>query len=50
MQSLNYQMAVDMFNDIPYSQALNPSVIAPKYDKAEDVYLDLLKKIDQGIT
>jgi hypothetical protein len=50
MQSLNYQMAVDMFNDIPYSQATNPTILQPKYDKAEDIYMDLLKKIDQGIT
>jgi hypothetical protein len=50
MQSLNYQMAVDMFNDIPYSQATDPTILAPKYDKAEVIYLDLLKKIDEGIT
>ena len=49
MQSLNYQMGVDMFNDIPYSQALNPTILTPKYDKGEDIYLDLFKKIDAGI-
>ena len=49
MQSLNYQMGVDMFNDMPYSQALNPTILAPKYDKAEDIYMDLFKKIDAGI-
>lgn len=49
MQSLNYQMAVDMFNDIPYSQATNPTILTPKYDKGEDIYLDLFKKIDAGI-
>jgi Starch-binding associating with outer membrane len=49
MQSLNYQMGVDMFNDMPYSQALTPTILAPKYDKGEDIYMDLLKKIDQGI-
>ncbi len=50
MQSLNYQMVVDMFNNVPYSQATNPNILLPKYDKGEDIYLDLLKKIDQGIT
>lgn len=49
MQSLNFQMAVDMWNDIPYSQALNPSILTPKYDKGEDIYLDLLKRIDTAI-
>lgn len=49
MQSLNYQMGVDMFNDMPYSQATNPNILAPKYDKGEVIYMDLLNKIDQGI-
>lgn len=49
MQSLNYQMAVDMWNDIPYSQATNPSILTPKYDKGEDIYMDLFKRIDAGI-
>jgi hypothetical protein len=49
MQSLNFQMGVDMFNDMPYSQANNPSILNPKYDKGADIYLDLLKRIDQGI-
>jgi hypothetical protein len=50
MKSLNFQMGVDMFNDMPYSQANNPNILLPKYDKAEDIYLDLLKQIDNGIT
>lgn len=49
MQSLNYQMAVDMWNDIPYSQATNPSILTPKYDKGSDIYLDLLKRLDAAI-
>lgn len=49
MQSLNFQMGVDIFNDMPYSQANNPSILAPKYDKGEDIYMDLLKRIDEGI-
>ncbi len=49
MQSLNYQMGVDMFNDMPYSEANNANILAPKYDKGEVIYLDLLKKIDEGI-
>jgi hypothetical protein len=49
MQSLNYQMAVDMFNDIPYFQATDPTVLSPKYDKGADIYMDLLKRLDEGI-
>lgn len=46
-----YQNLVDLFGDIPYSEALkgtpeDGSILTPKYDKAEDVYADLIKRLD----
>ncbi|RZK59616.1 MAG: SusD/RagB family nutrient-binding outer membrane lipoprotein [Pedobacter sp.] len=50
MQAYNFQLLVDAWGDIPYSQALNgTSVITPKFDKAEDVYDGILSQIDAGI-
>lgn len=51
----NYQRNVDMFGNIPYSEAnkmaeeYNTGNISPAYDKAEDIYKDLLKRLDQAI-
>jgi Starch-binding associating with outer membrane len=45
-----YQSLVDVFNNIPYSEATNPTVIkTPKYDDAKTIYEDLIKKIDEAI-
>jgi hypothetical protein len=44
------QNLVDMFNNIPYTDAAQAGVINnPKYDDAKTVYEDLIKKIDAGI-
>jgi hypothetical protein len=40
-----YQELVDIFGDIPYSQALDVNNIAPAYDKAADIYADLISRV-----
>jgi hypothetical protein len=45
----SYSVLVDTFGDIPYTQALNPDVPSPKYDKAIDIYKDLFIKLDASI-
>lgn len=46
----SFQILVDTFGDIPYSEALKESGnYLPKYDKAVDIYKDLLVRIDQDI-
>ncbi len=45
-----YQLAVDAWGDVPYSEALKFSEnLYPKYDNDEDIYKDLITTIDQGI-
>ncbi len=45
-----FQDLVDMFGDIPYSQAFNTDKYQhPAYDKAEDVYNNLLASLDTAI-
>lgn len=50
MKSHNFAQLVDMYNDVPYSEALQGlKNIRPKYDNSKDVYEDLIKQIDSGI-
>lgn len=46
----SYQILVDTFGDIPYSEAFKGSGnYLPKYDKAVDIYKDLIVRIDNNI-
>lgn len=50
MKAFHFQMLVDLYGDIPYTEALQRSLNAtPKYDKAEDVYKDLIVKLTAAI-
>lgn len=50
LKSYWYQNLVDMFNNIPYTEATKPTLIkTPKYDDAKTIYEDLIKKIDEAI-
>jgi hypothetical protein len=45
-----FQYLVDMFNNVPYTDAAQPAVIQnPKYDDAKTIYEDLIKQLDQAI-
>lgn len=46
-----YQILVDTYGDIPYSESLKGSVnYLPKYDKAVDIYKDLIVRLNKGIS
>ena len=50
MKSHNFAMLVDMYNYVPYFDALQGLTdIRPKYDDGKTVYEDLIKQIDTGI-
>ncbi len=50
MKVYNFQLLVDEYGDIPYSQALlGAANISPKYDKAADIYADLLVQLSGAI-
>ncbi|RZL10226.1 MAG: SusD/RagB family nutrient-binding outer membrane lipoprotein, partial [Pedobacter sp.] len=43
MKSFMFSKLVDQYNDVPYSEALKgSSLLTPKYDKAQDIYKDLV--------
>lgn len=51
MKAMNYQILVDTYNDIPYTEALQGiNKLTPKYDKAEEIYQDLAKVLDTAIS
>lgn len=50
LKALNFARLVDQYNDIPYTEALQGSDnLTPAYDKAEDVYTDLVKELTESI-
>jgi len=49
MQVYVYNILVNTFGDIPYTEALDPSNLFPKYDDAKTVYTDLLKRVADDI-
>lgn len=50
MKCFHFQILVDLYGDVPYSEALKRGGNAtPKYDKAEDIYKDLMNKLDTAI-
>jgi len=46
---LAWYYLVTTFGDIPYTEALNPEISLPKYDKQQDIYMDLLTRMDAAI-
>lgn len=51
MTSVDYQMLVDSYNDVPFSQALrlDSGIITPVYDKAQNVYDSCIMQLDSAI-
>jgi Starch-binding associating with outer membrane len=50
MKAFNYQHLVDLFNDVPYSQALKGvAFLRPTYDKGMDVYDSCFVELQKGI-
>lgn len=51
MKAHNFALLVDIFNNVPYTEALKGSAVTtPKYDKGVDIYKDLLRQIDTGVS
>ncbi|WP_236975274.1 SusD/RagB family nutrient-binding outer membrane lipoprotein [Membranihabitans maritimus] len=54
LQAYTFQMLVDFFGDIPFSEALkgeidDGSVLAPSYDDDASIYAALIPLVDEGI-
>jgi hypothetical protein len=50
MKAKYFQDLVDLFGNVPYSQAFNLAEFpTPKYDRGQDIYNDLQKQLDAAI-
>ncbi|MEP6676192.1 MAG: SusD/RagB family nutrient-binding outer membrane lipoprotein [Ferruginibacter sp.] len=50
MKAYDYHQLVDLWDNVPYTEALQGSNnFAPKYDKGQAIYEDLVKQIDTAI-
>jgi len=51
MKAYNFQQLVDMFNNVPYKDALQgTNVILPTYDGAQSIYESISLKLDTAVT
>lgn len=50
MQVFTYNVLINTFGDIPYTEALNPAILFPKYDDAKTVHTDLLKRLATDVS
>ena len=51
MEAKLFQELVDLFGDIPYSQAFQDNnTTTPAYDNGQDIYNDLQKRLDTAVT
>src|SRR6185369_6176440 len=51
MKAYVYQMLVDLYGNVPYTQALKgTAVLAPAFDDQKNIYEDLIKQLDTAIT
>ena len=48
MEVMAYQYLVDLFGDVPYSEAMSETNV-PKYDAGSAIYMDLLARLDAAI-
>ncbi len=50
MKALNFQLLVDAYNDVPYSEALKGGEnLSPKYDVGTEIYKSLAEELDKAI-
>jgi hypothetical protein len=50
MKALNFQLLVDAYNDVPYTDALKGGdVLTPSYTDAKVIYKDLVSQLDMAI-
>jgi hypothetical protein len=51
MKSVVFSQLVDMFNNVPYSESFQGTVIIqPKYESGQTIYEDLVKQLDTVVT
>ncbi len=50
MKAYNLGLLVNMFGDVPYSDAFNPETLQPTYDTSESIYQVILSSLNEAIS
>jgi hypothetical protein len=50
MSAYVYAVMVDVFGDIPYTEALDPDNLNPKYDDARTIYSSVIDSLDMAVS
>lgn len=49
LRAFAFQLLVDAFGEVPYTEAFDPANMAPKYDEGRAVYDGLIKELDDAL-
>ncbi|MGN0191522.1 MAG: SusD/RagB family nutrient-binding outer membrane lipoprotein [Candidatus Cryptobacteroides sp.] len=49
LRAFIYQTLVDCYSEVPYTEAINESIVAPKYDDGKTVYKGILAELDAAL-
>lgn len=49
MEVYSWAVLVNTYGNIPYSEALNPEIIYPRYESGAEVYNDIIRRLDAAI-
>src|SRR6476619_3614405 len=49
IMAMTLQWVHDLWGDAPFTQAFNAETLTPEYDKAQDVFQNIIKLLDDGI-
>ena len=50
LRAFIYQILVDAYGEVPYTEALDPSNATPKYDQGADIYAGVLAELDEALS
>ena len=50
LKAFIYQMLVDAYGEVPYSEALDAGISTPKYDAGQDIYAGVLAELDDALS
>ena len=49
LRAFTFQLLVDAFGEVPYTEAFDPAIMAPKYDDGKVIYEGLVKEINDAL-
>lgn len=50
LRAFAFQSLVDVYGEVPYTEALDPSNLTPKYDEGIDVYKGVIAELDEALS